>query len=126
MKKMISVLGVIAFLSIACTRRADQIEPADISYIGYESLTCKELKEEFIKVNKGLAVASTQQDSLVEKNAFGMTMLAVGILLIPSGDQKVTIKLLKGEYKAIKEVATKKNCSFVADMMPLPLAKKII
>ena len=116
MKKTISILGVVVFLSIACTRRADQIEPANISFIGYENLTCKELKEEFIKVNKSLSIASTQQDSLVEKNAFGMTMLAVGILLIPSGDQEVTIKLLKGEYEAIKEVATKKNCNFVAEM----------
>lgn len=43
-------------------------------------------------------------------------MLTIGFLWIDSGDQEVTIKILKGEYEALRIVVTEKNCSFAAEM----------
>ena len=47
MKKIISILGAVALLSIGCSQSIDIAEPRYVSPIKYEQISCKQLKEEY-------------------------------------------------------------------------------
>jgi len=117
MKKMISILVTIAFLGVGCTQKADWIEPAYVPPTKYEKLSCKQLKEEIIKVNNTLAIVSARQDANAAKYATAQLMNMIGFFVVDyGGDEEDTVARIKGEYEALKDVSVKKNCSFAADM----------
>ena len=117
MKKMIIILGILALVSVGCTQKADWIEPSDVSTLEYEKLSCKQLKEEIIKVNETLAVVSAQQDANANKYATAQLFNMMGFFVVDyGGDIEDTVARVKGEYEALKEVSTKNNCSFAAGM----------
>lgn len=118
-KLLISLSALIVLLVSGCTKHASQIEPADISHIGYEKLSCKQLKKEFIEVDKRLAVVSIQQDKAADKYTAGaLLMSATGIFnpYLVDVDQEALVGKLKGEEEAIKNVAIKKRCKFATTL----------
>ena len=55
----------------------------------------------------------------------GMVLFWPALFFLAEGeDQKVEIGRLKGQYETIKNVATKKKCSFASEMVPLPSPEK--
>ena len=118
MKKLLFSLLVLSIvLGSGCAQRAASIEPTHISTKKYEKLSCKQLKEEFIKVDKRLALVSALQDEAAEKDAASLTVWIIGFGYMPRGvDREEEVGKLKGESKAIKDIAEKKNCSFAASM----------
>lgn len=123
MQKNIIAIGTIAIGMIigGCSQKADSIKATYVSPMGYESKSCKQLREEVIRVNKRLSVISGEQAQVADKDAVTM---GVGVLLFPPAllfmaqgeDQKAEIGNLKGQYDTIRDVATKKNCSFAPGM----------
>jgi len=121
MRKIISGLGVIALLSTGCSQRADQIKATYVSPLGYSKHSCRQLRDEVIRVNKRLADISREQANVASKDtatmAVGLVLFAPALLFMAQGeDQKNEIGSLKGQYNTIRDVATKKNCNFVAGM----------
>ncbi len=123
MKKKIVVIVAMAsavFMS-GCAQKADSIKSTYVSPIGYEKLSCNKLKEEVLRVNKRLAFISQEQADVANKDAatmaVGLVLFAPALLFMAAGeDQKVEIGNLKGQYDTIRDIATKKNCNFVAGM----------
>ena len=117
MNKILFSLSVIVLFSVGCTQRADWIEPTDVPTTKYEKLSCKQLKEEVIKVNETLAVVSAQQDANADKYATAQLFNMMGFFVVDyGGDIEEIVAKVKGEHAALKKVATKKNCSFADDM----------
>lgn len=123
MKKTITTVGIIAMTLIigGCAQKAESIKATYVSPLGYQQLSCDELKEEVLRVNKRLYAISRQQSKVANKDALsigaGALIFPPAILLMALGDdQKAEIGNLKGQYDTIKDVATDKNCSFVPAM----------
>lgn len=121
MKKMISLVGTVALLSTGCSQKADSIKATYVSPLPYEKHSCKQLKEEVIRVNKRLAEISGQQADVANKDAVvmgvGLVIFWPALLLMAQGeDQKAEIGNLKGQYNTLRDVAAKKNCDFAAGM----------
>ena len=123
MKKKIVGLVVVASSVImsGCAQKADSIKSTYVSPVGYEKLSCVKLKEEVFRVNKRLATISQEQANVADKDAVtmavGLVVFAPALLFMAQGeDQKAEIGNLKGQYDTIRDVATKKNCSFAAGM----------
>jgi hypothetical protein len=122
-KKKIGIAMIMAsvILVSGCAQKADSIKATYVSPIGYERLSCNQLKDEVLRVNKRLSIISGEQASVANKDAVTM---GVGVLLFPPAllfmaagdDQKAEIGNLKGQYDTIRDIATKKNCSFAAGM----------
>ena len=114
-----------------------------ISPIEYKKLSCKQLHEQIIKIDKRLN-AKLEIKSYEEKDKAASMVLGAPLfflttagvpLIAPKTDaakkqdrankeadkRKVAkfdseVRRLKEEYKTLKEVAVKKNCSFVKDI----------
>ncbi len=120
LKVLLSVVAM-SFVMVGCAQKADSIKSTYVSPIGYEKLSCNQLKDEVLRVNKRLSIISGEQASVATKDAVTM---GVGVLLFPPAllfmaagdDQKAEIGNLKGQYDTIRDVATKKNCGFSAGM----------
>lgn len=123
MRKTISILGTVALLSTGCAQKAGSIKATYASPLQYEKHSCNQLKDEVLRVNQRLAVISGQQETVANKDAAVMAVTLVlfwpAVFLMAQGeDQKAEIGALKGQYDSIREVSTKKNCSFAAGMVP--------
>jgi len=121
MKNKIVELAVVSTIVLisGCAQTAESIKPAHVSPLTYEKYGCPQLKIEAIRVHNTLAVISIQQNKKAENDAISLgTYILTGGLYIQSMgvDQEENIAKLKGQYVAIKDIATKKNCSFAADM----------
>jgi len=122
MKKNIMGLAAISIIVLmsGCAQKADSIKATYASPLPYEKHSCKQLKNEVIRVNKKLAEISGQQAATADKDAvvIGVSVLFwPALLLMAQGeDQKVEIASLKGQYDTIRDVAAKKNCDFAASM----------
>ena len=118
MKKIITLLGSVILLNLGCSPKAESIKPTYVSSIEYDDFSCNQLKSELTKVNDVLEVLSAQQDESANKeNTFSLAVLMIGFVSVDVGDeQEFRIGRLKGRYKTIKEVATKKNCSFASEL----------
>lgn len=117
------VLGVVAsiILMSGCSQKADSIKATYVSPLPYEKHSCKQLKDEVIRVNKRLAEISGQQADVANKDAVvmgvGLVIFWPALLLMAQGeDQKAEIGNLKGQYNTLRDVAAKKNCDFAASM----------
>ncbi len=123
MKKKIAGLAVVAsmILMSGCVQRVDSIKSTYVSPTEYEKLTCDQLKEEALRVNKKLSALSKGQTSSADKDTDkkGTKVLflpPVFLFIATQDDKKSEIGSLKGQYDAIRDVATKKNCSFAEKM----------
>jgi hypothetical protein len=121
MKKTIILFVSVALLGTGCAQKADSIKATYVSPITYEKLSCNQLKDEVIRVNKRLTEVSGQQAEVADKDAVvmgvGLVVFWPALFLMAQGeDQKNEIASLKGQYETIRDVAVKKNCSFAAGM----------
>jgi len=123
MNKTILTIGVISISLLigGCAQKAESIKATYVSPIAYQNLSCDELKEEVLRVNKRLHTISRQQSKVANKDALslgtGALVFPPALLLMALGDdQKAEIANLKGQYDTIKNVATDKNCTFVPAM----------
>ncbi|HSQ89105.1 hypothetical protein, partial [Romboutsia sp.] len=114
-----------------------------ISPTEYQKLSCKQLHEQIIKIDKRLnAKLQIKSDEETEKTVgmlfvvpFALLTTAGVPLIAPKTDaakererldkeasrRKVAefnseVKRLKGEYEALTNIATKKKCSFAVDL----------
>ena len=121
MKNKVVVLAVASFVILisGCAQTAESIKPAHVSPLTYEKYGCTQLKDEAIKVNNTLEHISVQQNEKAKNDAksLGTYIITGGLYIQSMGvDQEESIVNLKGQSIAIKDVATKKNCDFVASM----------
>jgi len=120
MQKIIGAIAISMLIS-GCAKKADSIKAIYVSSMVYDSKSCKQLRDEVIKVNKRLSIISGQQADVANKDAVvmgvGLVIFWPALLLLAEGDdQKAEIGNLKGQYNTIRDVAAKKNCSFAAGM----------
>lgn len=121
MNNKIFRLAIVSFISLmnGCAQTAESIKPIYVSPLKYEKYGCTQLKNEAIRVNTSLKYTSLQQNEKAKNDAksLGTYILTGGLYIQSMGiDQEERIANLKGQYKAIIDVATKKNCSFSEDM----------
>ncbi|MDQ1338338.1 MAG: hypothetical protein QG617_1305 [Campylobacterota bacterium] len=119
--KIGSVIVASVILMSGCSQKADSIKATYASPLPYEKHSCKQLKDEVIRVNKRLSEISGQQADVANKDAVvmgvGLVIFWPALLLMAQGeDQKAEIGNLKGQYNTLRDVAVKKNCDFAASM----------
>ena len=116
------VIGLaVVFVMSGCAQKASKIDAAYVSPLKYNNKSCRQIKNEVIRVNEKLVRISAKQDKASTNDAVAM---GVGLvlfwpalfLLATTDDEKEEISRLKGEYTALKEAAAHKRCRFVSEM----------
>jgi hypothetical protein len=112
----ITMAAAMASLVLAgCASRSENVAPAYVSPVAYQSYSCKELSQEAQRVSSAAAVASGAQDSQHTKDAVATT--AAVVIFWPAaffvgGDNAKTAELanLKGQMQAIEGASIQKKC----------------
>jgi len=120
-KKLLTIIIGGVLLTTGCAQKADSIKSTYVSPMTYSGKSCKQLRNEVIRVNKRLTIISGQQADVAEKDAVvmgvGLVVFWPALFFMAQGDdQKAEIGNLKGQYETIRDVAGEKGCDFAAGM----------
>lgn len=113
--------GALALLMLTgCATPPGKIDAAYVSPFEYSNLTCDQIREELIRVNRKLTEISGKQKSEANKDAValgvGLIVFWPALFFMMGDDKKDQVARLKGEYEALEMVAIRKNCGFVAEL----------
>jgi len=105
----------ICVTQVGCASQPDSIEPSYISPVTYASWSCDQLLDERIRLTKEVERVSGQQRENANADA---VMMTVGIVLLwpvlfglaATKDRKIELGRLKGEYDAVQNNLTSKQC----------------
>ena len=111
-----------ALLVGGCSTSSDNIAPAYVSPLHYESFDCDQIGQEMARVGRRVSEVAGVQDSEADGDAVAM---GVGLVLFwpalfflaDGGDREAELARLKGEYEAIERAAIQKNCETVLARM---------
>ena len=111
----ISFLIALVMTLAGCASRAENIAPAYVSPIMYQSYSCQQLREEAVRVSQRAAIASGAQDQKATNDAVA-TGVAV-VLFWPAaffvkgdGASAQEIAQLKGDMQAIEQANIQRKC----------------
>ncbi len=99
-------IGILA--ATACAKKAELIEPAEISSAKYSGWNCSKLRKEKAFVEAALARKSETQDKAAKTDAWMVFLIG-----IPTSGGGVTgqVAQLKGENEAIRKSMVGRGCS---------------
>ena len=101
-----------------CAQKSGKIEAARVSTVGYDKLSCSQIRTEAKKVADRAAELTGQQDKAAQDDA-----VATGVALVVfwpavffikgNKTQAAELSRLKGELNALEDVSAKKRCGIV-------------
>lgn len=101
-----------------CAKRADEVEAIQVSTVGFDTYSCKQIETEARRVAKRSGELAGRQDEQATTDA-AITAAAV-VLFLPAaffigGNDENTAELarLKGELEALEAVSEAKKCGLV-------------
>ena len=113
MIRAVSILLILTFLT-ACATPPDKISASYVSPLQYQGYTCNQIDQELIRVTNAVSEVTGQQEKEAGKDAAAM---AVGLIIfwpalffLIGEDKKVELARLKGEYRALQDIAKQKEC----------------
>lgn len=117
--RFISIVMLCAFL-FACASSAKNVSATYVSPLAYQSYSCDQLREEYLRVTSKVMEISGRQDSAAKKDTVAMTVGMVvfwpALFFLIGGDKSNELARLKGECDAIESSAIQKNCSIAAEI----------
>ena len=108
--KTVIILSI-AVAVAACAQSPESIAPVYVSDVPYLSWSCRELREEALRLNSDLATASVQQEEARSSDTVGVLLLGLPVASMSGEDVAPEIARLKGEIDAVGIATTKNNCA---------------
>jgi outer membrane murein-binding lipoprotein Lpp len=111
MKKFAVGAIVLVTLTIGgCATAPENIAPAYVSNMQYQSWTCDQMAAESGRLASALVAASTQQSKARSNDTIGVIFLGLPVSSLSGSNVAPEIARLKGEQAAIQQAQTLKNC----------------
>jgi hypothetical protein len=108
-----------SFALAACAASPDDISPQYISPMAYSTYTCPQIHAEMMRVRaRATAVAGQQRrESTNDKLAVGASLVfwPALFLLANTSDRREELARLRGEYEALHQAGTLKDCFAVPE-----------
>ncbi len=119
MKKSISLVIILSFLS-ACATRPENIQAQYVSPMQYQSYSCEQLESEAMRISRKVTEVTGKQSKQATGDAVamgvGLVLFWPALFFLIGDDKKEELARLKGEYDAIEQSAIQKNCSLAQQM----------
>jgi hypothetical protein len=94
----------------ACAQSPEDIQPAYVSSIPYESWTCPQLVEEQQHLTEALATASAHQAQAHSNDIAGVVLLGLPVASMSGANMKPQIATMKGDQDAVRRASRKAGC----------------
>ena|SRR5438045_1773796 len=107
-------IGCVAALLSACADHADKIQGTYVSPVEYHDYSCKQIRQEMMRVSRKVNQVSGVQDRQASNDSVamgvGLVIFWPALFFLAGHDQHTELAELKGEYDALEEAAIQKNC----------------
>lgn len=104
----------VAALLAGCADHADSIKGTYVSPLQYQDYSCKQIRQEMMRVSHKVNEISGVQDSQATKDSVatgvGIIIFWPALFFLVGHDQHTELAELKGQYDALEEEAIQKNC----------------
>jgi len=119
-KATVCTVVAASMIAAGCSKKSTKIEPAYVSPARFQHLECDQIRAELVQVSARVREASGHQDDEANKDAValgvGLVLFWPALFFMIGDDRKAEIANLKGEYDALKQVATQKNCDVATEI----------
>jgi hypothetical protein len=93
-----------------CAQAPEEVRPAYVSSVAYESWTCRQLGEEQARLQAALTAASSQQSQTRSNDVAGWVFLGMPVASMSGGNVAPEIANYKGQIEAVQQAMIRKNC----------------
>lgn len=118
-KKTVAAAIILSLLQ-GCSTHSENIGASYVSPLEYHDHTCRQIRQELVRVNRKVLDVSGKQDREATKDAvaFGVGMLLFwpALFFMIGDDKKEELARLKGEYEALENTAIEKNCDVAREI----------
>ncbi|HZZ35741.1 MAG TPA: hypothetical protein VFE03_08455 [Caulobacteraceae bacterium] len=118
--KTAATLAVISSMVASCADAPDKISANYVSPVQYSNLDCNQIREEMMRVasQTRILVGKQQKKHKNDQVAMGVGLVVFwpALFFIIGGDKKEELAELKGQYAALENVATQKNCAVMDEL----------
>jgi hypothetical protein len=95
----------------ACAQNPENVRPAYVSPIAYESLSCQQLRKESARLLGEFVLVAMQQNQAKNNDLYGLILPVVPVTVeFATEDYSPQIAVLKGQMAAVDQAAMEKNC----------------
>jgi len=94
----------------ACAKSPESIQPAYVSPVTYDGLSCPQLGEKQGRLATALATASNQQSQARSNDIAGILLLGLPVASLSGENIAPQIALYKGQQEAVRQVTLRKSC----------------
>ncbi len=116
----LAFIFLVVVLVNGCATSPDKISPTYVSPIVYSHLTCEQIRQETMRINRRISEVAGVQRSERNKDsaatAVGIVLFWPALFFLMGKDKEEELARLKGEYEALQQVAIEKNCAFASEM----------
>src|SRR5438445_763761 len=110
-RKALQTAGILMVLGVSgCAVAPEDVQPAYVSYVPYQSWSCQQLGEEQARLGSALAAASTQQNKTRSNDTAGVILLGLPVSSMSGGDIAPEIARYKGETEAVQKAMVLNSC----------------
>lgn len=109
MKYLLAAVAAATLVS-GCAKRPETIAPAYVSHHMYDSLSCRQLAEERVRVDMAYAQAAQAQNDAATGDAWGVFLIGMPTSTLSGGNIAAQVAQLKGQQEALHQASVRKNC----------------
>jgi hypothetical protein len=102
---------VLATMLASCAQTPEEVRPAYVSSVAYESWTCRQLGEEQARLQAALTGASSQQSQTRSNDVAGWVLIGLPVGSMSGGNVAPEIANYKGQIAAVQQGMIRRNCS---------------
>jgi len=119
---------ILAMAVSGCAQNSSKIEAAQVSTIGYDRLSCSQIRTEAQRVAERTGKITGEQNKAAQNDAVATGVALVvfwpAVFLIKGNKtQAAELSRLKGELTALEQVSNRKKCGIVFQKAPVKKAK---
>ena len=111
--RAITITCVAALLS-GCADHADKIQGAYVSPVQYQDYSCKQIRQEMMRVSRKVNEVAGVQDRQASNDSaamgVGLVIFWPALFFLAGHDQHTELAELKGQYDALEQEAIQQNC----------------
>jgi starvation-inducible outer membrane lipoprotein len=104
-------VAIAAFGLASCAQAPEEVRPAYVSSVAFDSWNCRQLGEEQARLQTALVAASTQQNQTRSNDVAGWLLLGLPVGSMSGGNVAPEIANYKGQIEAVQQAMIRKSCA---------------
>ncbi|MDE8343024.1 MAG: hypothetical protein POG24_04320 [Acidocella sp.] len=104
--------SIFLLISLAsCAQAPESIQPAYVSTITYQNLTCEQLSQEQVNLDNAYTSAAAEQSHARTADTWGVILIGLPTASLSGENIASQVASIKGQQEAVRQSEILKNCA---------------